>query len=52
MRHNKDKKDNSSYPLWEGSFNGLGMYTADPMGSYTGRPLDDDDIPVQDADDL
>ena len=24
----------------------------DPMGSYTGRPLDRDDIPVQDADDL
>ena len=24
----------------------------DPQGSYTGRPADEDDIPVQDADDL
>ena len=24
----------------------------DPMGSYTGRPADPYDIPVQDADDL
>ncbi len=25
---------------------------ADPQGSYTGRPVDKDDKPVQDADDL
>lgn len=24
----------------------------DPMGSYTGLPVDPDDLPVQDADDL
>lgn len=24
----------------------------DPLGSYTGKPLDRDDVPVQDADDL
>ena len=24
----------------------------DPNGSYTGRPLDPDEVPVQDADDL
>lgn len=24
----------------------------DPMGSYTGKPNDSDDLPVQDADDL
>ena len=24
----------------------------DPCGSYTGRPLDPDEVPVQDADDL
>ena len=24
----------------------------DPNGSYTGRPLDNDDKPIQDADDL
>ena len=25
---------------------------ADPMGSYTGRPEDPEDKPIQDADDL
>ena len=25
---------------------------SDPFGSYTGRPLDPDERPVQDADDL
>jgi hypothetical protein len=25
---------------------------SDPLGSYTGRPLDADEKPVQDADDL
>ena len=24
----------------------------DPMGSYTGRPMDKNEIPIQDADDL
>lgn len=24
----------------------------DPFGSYTGRPVDENDTPVQDADDL
>ena len=24
----------------------------DPQGSYTGRPVDTDEVPVQDADDL
>ena len=24
----------------------------DPFGSYTGRPMDPEDLPVQDADDL
>lgn len=33
----------------------MSQFTAektDPMGSWTGRPLDDDESPVQDADDL
>lgn len=33
----------------------LSQFTAaktDPNGSWTGRPLDPDDVPVQDADDL
>lgn len=25
---------------------------ADPQGSWTGRPTEEDDVPVQDADDL
>ena len=28
------------------------VITTDPFGSYTGRPLDPKDKPVQDADDL
>ncbi len=28
------------------------IYPADPFGSYTGRPSDINDVPVQDADDL
>lgn len=35
-------------PLWvEGN---VGFF--DPLGSYTGRPENTDEIPVQDADDL
>lgn len=26
--------------------------STDPMGSYTGKPMDLDEVPVQDADDL
>ena len=26
--------------------------TTDPLGSYTGRPLDPNELPIQDADDL
>lgn len=37
------KKDEKKLPQ--------GVYT-DPMGSYTGRPLDEGEKPVQDADDL
>ena len=49
-----DKKDSgmNKYPRWEGTINSLGLCPTDPMGSYTGRPADEDDIPVQDADDL
>ena len=30
----------------------LGRIITDPLGGYTGRPIDPDEIPVQDADDL
>ena len=35
-------------PLWA---NGAGGFF-DPLGSYTGRGKDPDEVPVQDADDL
>lgn len=41
------------YPIPQGPM-GMGMpwILTDPMGSYTGRPLDEGEVPVQDADDL
>jgi len=30
----------------------LNHINTDPLGSYTGRPSDKDEVPVQDADDL
>lgn len=42
----------TNYPILEGPMNTIGLFTTDPMGSYTGRPLDKDEVPVQDADDL
>lgn len=38
MRNKNDKKQN--------------VIITDPNGSYTGRPLDPDERPIQDADDL
>ena len=52
MKHNKKNKEIDIHPLWEGTVNSLGLYHTDPMGSYTGRPLDEEELPVQDADDL
>ena len=40
------------FPSQEGFANMIGMIPTDPLGSYTGRPADIDDEPVQDADDL
>ena len=48
----KKVKKVTCYPLLQGSENAMGLYTTDPMGSYTGVPLDPFDDPVQDADDL
>jgi hypothetical protein len=28
------------------------IYNTDPNGSYTGKPVDENETPVQDADDL
>ena len=32
--------------------NGRKIFQTDPFGSYTGRPRDHDEKPIQDADDL
>lgn len=34
------------------AFVSRGTMRADPMGSYTGKPIEKDQVPVQDADDL
>ena len=34
------------------NMNMIGMIVPDPMGSYTGRPIEKWEQPVQDADDL
>ena len=39
-------------PLTRDKFDTLGMIVTDPMGSYTGRPTDVLDTPIQDVDDL
>ena len=51
---NKDKKTQKPtiHSPVVGPMNNHGMFPADPLGSYTGRPTDIWDEPVQDADDL
>ncbi len=48
----KKAEKTTNHPLLEGSMNMLGLFTADPQGSYTGVPLEPLEKPVQDADDL
>lgn len=48
-------KEDPNFPQtlpWPLGVPSLTPILADPTGSYTGRPLDPDDDPVQDADDL
>lgn len=40
------------YPPLEDAMNLFDLFPVDPLGSYTGRPADVDEQPVQDADDL
>ena len=42
----------TTHPPMEGPMNNSGLFFADPQGSYTGRPVDRGELPVQDADDL
>ena len=52
MKVTRNPKKTTQYPPLEGPMNTLGLFTTDPMGSYTGRPLEIAEKPVQDADDL
>jgi len=52
MQHEKNERDIPYVPFTKEKFDFLGMMLTDPMGSYTGIPLDPLDQPVQDADDL
>ena len=47
----KDKKK-ILWPSQKGMAEVVGMYPTDPLGSYTGRPTEEFEKPVQDADDL
>lgn len=52
MKKDKQVEQVTNHPPLEGPMNMLGLFTADPQGSYTGVPEDPKEIPVQDADDL
>lgn len=41
-----------SYPPWDLPYDPLGGVVVDPLGSYTGLPINSGELPVQDADDL
>lgn len=46
------KKGNSILPVLPTNMVREEKIVTDPQGSYTGRPKDREEIPVQDADDL
>lgn len=48
----KNSKFPNSHPVLQDPFNPKSIIITDPLGSYTGRPLDGEEVPVQDADDL
>ena len=52
MKREKNEQDIPYLPFTKEQFDFLGMMRTDPMGSYTGIPLDPLEQPVQDADDL
>lgn len=52
MNHEKTDRNIPYIPLTRDKFDPLGMIMTDPMGSYTGRTIDPNEKPVQDADDL
>ena len=52
MKKKRKEERVTNYPPLEGPANMLGLFAADPLGSYTGVPEDLKEVPVQDADDL
>ncbi len=55
MKHNKKEKlQIPPVPLWGPGIGPMPVppIVTDPNGSYTGRPLDREERPIQDADDL
>ena len=52
MKKEKDGLKIPAYPPLGMPLNPLGPVVVDPLGSYTGRPMDPEEQPVQDADDL
>lgn len=51
MKNRRPIEDEFDLPKERG-MNLIDVIAADPMGSYTGRPLQQWELPVQDADDL
>ena len=51
-KYNFTKKKRKVYLNIIDGINCDGKSQTDPLGMYTGVPMDDDDVPVQDADDL
>lgn len=54
MNFSKDTKKKAPGKAWEvvEAYAGRAIESCDPMGSYTGKPRDRHEVPVQDADDL
>ena len=55
MRKKQETKNTPlipSYPPWNLPYDPLGGVVVDPLGSYTGIPIQDGELPIQDADDL
>ena len=52
MKDNKSEHSIPYLPFSKDKVDPLGMIMTDPFGYYTGRPIDADEKPVQDADDL
>lgn len=48
----KPAEEYTTCPPQEGLVNNTGLFRFDPLGSYTGRPTEKWEQPVQDADDL